>query len=122
MALLDAYYHGCQYDFLQRAWHETTDAAGQPVPFRSRRPSDILPIPRVIVGTFNRALWGAGRRPKATVADGGPDDNALIDDVIQEARLYRAMAEATRRALTIGSGLVVWKITDGRLRTAVWDA
>ncbi len=122
LALLDAYYHGCQYDFLPRAWHEATDSTGQPVPFRSRRPSTVLPIPRVIVETFNRALWGAGRRPKATLADGGPDANAYVDDIISEARLYRVMDEASRRALTIGSGLVVWKIQNGRLRAEVWDA
>lgn len=122
MALLDAYYHGCQYDFLPRAWHEDVDATGQPVPFRSRRPSTVLPIPRVIVDVFNRALWGAGRRPKATLADGAPDDNALLDDMIAEARLYRAMAEATRRALAIGTGLVVWRLQAGRLAAEVWDA
>jgi hypothetical protein len=122
MALLDAYYHGCQYEFLPRVWHEDIDTAGQPVPFRSRRPSTVLPIPRVIVDVFNRALWGSGRRPKATLADGSPDDNSLLDDIIAEARLHRAMAEATRRALTIGTGLVVWRLQGGHLAAEVWDA
>ena len=52
LALLDAYYAGCQYDFLPRAWHEITDNAGQPVPFRSRRPSTVLPFGR---GCYSRS-------------------------------------------------------------------
>ena len=32
------------------------------------------------------------------------------------------MSDATRRALTIGTGLVVWQIRDGRLRADAWDA
>lgn len=122
MALLDAYYHGCQYDFLPRAWHEDLDAAGAPVPFRSRRPSTILPIPRVIVRVFVRALWGAGRRPKASLAGGSPEATVLLDDVVKEARLVRAMSEATSRALRIGTGLVVWRLDSGRLCADVWDA
>lgn len=122
MALLDAYYHGCQYDQLPRAWHEDLDSTGQPIPFRSRRPSTILPYPRIIVDVYVRALWGAGRRPKATLADGEQEDNAFLDDIIAEARLYRAMKEATRRALAIGTGLIVWRLDAGRLRADVWDA
>src|SRR5690606_31087299 len=112
MALLDAYYHGCQYDHLPRAWDEDVDSAGNPVPFRQRRPSTVLPVPRVIVDTFCRALWGAGRRPKVVLADGTPDDNAYVDDVLAEMRAYRVMAEATRRAFCCGTGLVVWRIQD----------
>lgn len=122
MALVDAYFHGCQYDGLPRAWHETVDAAGQLIPFRARRPSTILPIPRLIVRVYVRSLWGAGRRPKATLAGGTPEDNALLDDMIAEARLLRVMTEATRRGLTIGTGLVVWRLEAGRLRADAWDA
>src|SRR4051812_1666119 len=104
MALLDAYFHGCQYASLPRAWHEDVDAAGHPVPFRARRPSTVLPLPRLIVEVFVRALWGAGRRPKATLAGATPEDNAFIDDLIAEARLYRVMTEATRRGLATGTG------------------
>ncbi len=122
MGLVDAYYHGTQYDFLPRAWHEDTDTNGQPVPFRARRPSTVVPVPRLIVDIFNRALWGAGRRPKATLADGAPEDNAYLDDIISEAKLFRVMDEATRRALTAGTGLVVWRLDRGRLRADAWDA
>ncbi len=122
MSLLDAYYHGCQYASLPRAWHEDVDSAGQPVPFRQRRPSTVLPLPRLIVDVFVRALWGAGRRPKATLADGEPEDHALIDDLIAEARLYRVMTEASRRGLTVGTGLVVWRLEHGKLRADAWDA
>ena len=122
MELLDAYYHGCAYDHLPRAWHETIDQAGQAIPFWSRRPSTVLPTPRLIVDVFCRALWGAGRRPKASLADGKPEDSAYLDDIIAEARLHRVMAEATRRVLSIGTGLVAWKLQEGRLRAMVWDA
>lgn len=122
LALLDAYYHGRQYDFLPRAWDEVLDAGDQPVPFRSRRPSTVVPIPPLIVNVFKRALWGTGRRPKATIAGGSDDDNALIDDIIAEAKLYRVMSKATRRALTIGTGLIVWRIQGGRLVADPWDA
>jgi hypothetical protein len=122
LTLLERYHDGTQYDHLMRAFDETLDQAGQPVPFRTRRPSTIVPIPRVLVDTFCRALWGAGRRPRAILADGGPDVNAYVDDIISEARLYRAMGEATRRALTIGTGLVVWRIGEGRLSADAWSA
>lgn len=122
MALLEAYYHGCQYDGLPRAWHEDLDNAGQPIPFVQRRPSTKIPIGRMIVNIYVRALWGAGRRPKATLAGGDAEANAYVDDIIAEAKLYRAMTDATRRALSIGTGLVVWKIDEGQLRTDVWDA
>ena len=120
MELLDAYYHGTQYAFLPRAWHEDVDAQGQPIPFRKRRPSTVLPLAKTIVDTFVRALWGAGRRPTATLT---PDkDDGLIERIVAEARLYRAMSEATRRALSLGSGLVVWRIHDGRFHAEAWDA
>jgi hypothetical protein len=122
LAILEAYYHSSQYAGLPRAWDETTDHAGSPVPFRSRRPSTVIPLPKLIVDCFVRGLWGSSRRPIATLAgEGGTDDNALLADVIREAAIYRAMREATRRALSIGAGLLVWRIREGRISVESWD-
>jgi hypothetical protein len=122
LALLEAYYHGAQYDFLPRAWDEDLDSAGNAVPFRQRRPSTIRPVPRIVVEIFCRALWGRGRRPKATIPGAGPEANAYVDDIIAEAKLARVMADATRRGLRIGTGVVVWRLRDGKLAADAWDA
>jgi len=123
LRLLSAYYAGTQYQHLPRAWHENTDRSGQPIDFRQRRPSNVLPLPRQIVDTFCRALFGSGRRPKASIADTpGSDDDTLLSDLIAEAKIDSTFADATRRALATGSGIVVWKVLAGKVRCEAWDS
>lgn len=123
MSLLEAYLNNCQYNALPAAWDESVNAnTGEVIPFRLRRPSTIVPLPSLIVETFTRALWAAGRRPIATLKGGkGTADNALLADLIDEAKLYRVMREATRRALTVGTGVLVWKVIDDRYAAEAWD-
>jgi hypothetical protein len=123
MALLEAYYLGTQYDALPSAWDECMDTAGQPIPFRLRRPSTVVPLPKLIVNTFKRALWAADRRPRAVLKGPGNEAaNADIAALIDESGLYRVMGEATRRALVTGTGVVAWKFIDGRYSAEAWDA
>ncbi len=121
MALLDAYYCGSQYSALPRAWDETLDDNGAPIPFRMRRPSTVLPWPALIVNTFTRALWSSGRRPVAMLKEAEPKENQDVADLIAEAQLYRVMREASRRALTVGTGVITWKLQDDRYSAEAWD-
>ena len=87
-----------------------------------RRPSVVVPMPKLIVDTYCRALWSAGRRPIAVLEGAsGTEDNMLLASLIREARLYKVMREATRRALSLGTGIVAWRIQDGRFVAEAWD-
>src|SRR5262249_15762189 len=123
LAKLDAYYAGTQYEGLPHSWDKAIADTGAAIPFRQRKPSTIIPLPKLIVDSFCRALCGAGRRPIASI-DGatGTADNGALAKLMREGRVIKAMREATRRALSIGTGIVVWKIVEGKLHTEAWDA
>jgi hypothetical protein len=122
LALLEAYYRGTQYGGLHLPWDASLDDKGAPVPFRLRRPSTVVPLPRLIVDTFVRALWATGRRPIATLKGADDtDDNAALADLIKAARLYRVMREATTTALITGTGCIVWARRSGRITAQSWD-
>jgi len=120
---LNAYYSGHQYDDRPASWDTCLDQrTGAAIPFRSRKPSTILPIPKLVCDSFSRALLGQGRRPIAVLADvDGTADNALLAGIIKEARLYRVLRESTRRALSLGTGIVAWKMLDGGYSAESWD-
>jgi hypothetical protein len=123
LAILEAYYHATQYVGLPRPWDQAIDETGSPIPFRQRRPSTVIPLPKLIVDCFVRGLWGSSRRPIATLAGKtGTEDNELLAAIIREGGVYKAMREATRRALSIGTGLLVWRVRDGRIATEAWDS
>jgi hypothetical protein len=123
MSLLEAYLANTQYACLPAAWDESVNAqTGEVIPFRLRRPSTVVPLPSLIVDTFTRALWAVGRRPVATINGAeGDADNVLLSSLIDEAKIYRTMREATRRALAVGAGAVVWKLEDDHFATESWD-
>jgi hypothetical protein len=123
MAFLESYFSGTTYDALAVPWDAAPDGAGRPIPLRSRRPSVLLPLPRLVVSAYVRMLWGAGRRPSAAIVGaGGAEDNALLADIVDEADLVRVMRDATCRALRCGTGCVVWRVRDGKLCADSWDA
>lgn len=122
MALLEAYYANTQYAGLPRAWDEALDANGQVIPFRMRRPSTIVPLPALVVDTFTRSLWATGRRPVPMLKDADDEQNVVLAALMSEAKIARSMREATRRALTTGTGVAVWKFTGGKYSTEAWDA
>lgn len=122
LSKLDAYYCSTQYEHLQHAWDECLDGRGQAIPFRQRKPQTIVPIAKLIVDSHVRGLWGAGRRPIAVIADEeGTADNKLLAGLVREAKLNRVMREATRRALSLGTAAVAWKIIDGTFSAESWD-
>lgn len=123
MAFYESYFTGTTYDTLAVPWDVALDGAGCTVPLRSRRPNVVVPLPRLVVDAFVRMLWGAGRRPTASIVGAkGPEDNQLLADVIDEADLVRVMRDATTRALRTGTGCVCWRVRDGRLVADSWDA
>ena len=111
------------YDHLQCPWDQSNEVTGQQIPFRSRRPSVLVPLAAMVVNVFVRALWGAGRRPTASIVDAaGTADNQILADILDEAGLVKTFSEATRRALRTGSGCVVWRVVEGKLESMAWDA
>jgi hypothetical protein len=119
---LEDFYHNSQYDHLKACWTDTVGDDGAPVSFLQKRPSVVIPLPSLIVDTFTRGLWAAGRRPIPVVKDAQAEDAKELADLVAETQLYRVMREATRRALITGTGVLTWRVVDGLRVVESWDA
>lgn len=108
---LDSYYERRQYEDIPE-WDSYEGANGEYVPVRRRAPRFNFAYAKNLSQRVASKLLGKRVFPAFKVED-APDDEALIQAVVREAKLKARLLEPLRRCVNTGSVFVRFYIEDG---------
>jgi hypothetical protein len=127
--LLDAYYRGTQYDG-RPDWWTGTNASGEQVPLRERRPCVIYPLPKAAVNQATRFTVGEGRFPTIKAEPVDADDalspemalseeeaetlTKFVGELCRQLKLKSAALDLMRRGLSTGTTVSIVQIRNGK--------
>jgi len=126
---LESYFEGNQYNSLTYNWDgniqgygDVADIApGWYIPIARRRPSTVMPLPRIIVTRLTAMLLGEDRAPEITV-EGDPDAEDYVKALAKSSKLMASLQEARDRGGSCGTAVISFAFVEGRPRTQVHNA